>query len=421
MMSGGTLVSDGGTLTLSSSYNVMYTSAVTTGAELTGSGLNNVTVNVSSGSSVTLNNNLNVDTLTLTSGSLDLNSKNLTINGNLQSTEGATVSSTSSSNITINTANSPTGSIAFSANGNTVNNLTINIANGGTLNFASSNSNLTVAGTLTLTKGNINIGGNTLTVAASGSISGSGSTSYIITGTGGYLAMSLTAGASAGSMYPVGTSTNYFPAMAQLNSGSANGIIMVNASDNVYAHGTTGNMLSANQPLVNATWDFTSNISSNMNTKMTLMWSSSAEVNAFDRTKAYISHYTNGQWDVTATASATAEGNGMYAISRDNITSFSPFAVFDQNTAGIDRSIGSDNGNISLYPNPATNNIYVSNVLDINKSTYVEITNISGRIVGSGTLNGNNQAIDISQLAKGCYFIRLYNQNSSIVQKFIKI
>ena len=417
LMSGGTLVSNGGTLTLSSNYNVVYSSAATTGAELTGSGLNNVTVNVNSNASIALNSNVNVNILTLTSGRLVLNNHNLTITGDLQTSENASISSTPSSNITINTSNSPTGNIAFSANGNAVNNLTINIANGGALSFGS-NSNLTVAGTLTLTKGNLNIGNNTLTIGSSGSVSGGGNSSYIITGTSGYLAMSLTAGASGGSTFHVGTSSNYFPAMAQLNSGSANGTIAVNVKDNVYAHGTTGNMLSTTQPMVNATWDFTSNISSNMNTKMTLIWSASAEVNAFDRTRAFIAHYTNSQWDVTAAASATAQGSGMYAITRDNITSFSPFAVFDQSTAGIDNSIGNVNGNLNLFPNPADNSIFIS---DINKNTYFEITNTSGRLFGSGSINGNNQAIDISQLATGCYFIRLYNQNSSVVRKFIKI
>jgi len=422
VMSGGTIVTNGGKLTLSSSYNVTYTSSTMAGAELTGKGLNNVTVDVSSGSSVTLNNNLNVDTLTLTSGTLVLNGNNLTINGNFQSSAGASLSSTSSSDIVIKSSSAPTGYIAFASNGNSVNNLTVNITDGGTVKFDTANASITVAGKLTMTNGNINIGNNTLTISSTGSISGASGSSYIITGTSGYLAMSLTAGASTGSSYPIGTSTNYFPAVALLNSGSANGMIMVNVKNNVYSHGSAGTMLSTTQPMVNATWDFASNISSSMNMNMTLMWQSSAEVNAFDRTKAYISHYTNSQWDLAATASATAEAGGTYGISRNNITSFSPFAVFDQETASIDQTTSIGNDNFNLYPDPAFDNIYVTGKsMQTGSTNYAEIISMNGKVVGSFILNANSPAINISYLPAGCYYIKLTNQSSNSIQKFIKM
>jgi hypothetical protein len=69
---------------------------------------------------------------------------------------------------------------------------------------------------------------------------------------------------------------------------------------------------------------------------MTIQWSAAEELtpssNAFNRTNCFISHYTGGTWDsgsqTGAAASAGTEANS-YKISRDSITSFSPFAVED--------------------------------------------------------------------------------------------
>ncbi len=506
IMAGGQLVANSGTITLTSSYNVAYSAAATTGAELSGIGLTNLTINVPSTSAVTLNSDLVVKgTLTLTSGVLALGSRNLKIAGDIASSGSGTVASTSAndinfattssitgvlnfsgnsnvvnnltvavgnanhaqiggnlavvgsltltsgalnlsngsnftlsgdvaaagtgklapsptSNITINTAISPTGSIGFASGNNTVNNLTVNIGNGGTFKLDTINSDLTVAGTLTITKGLINIGNDTLTIGSAGSISGAGSASYIITGTGGFLAMTLAAGASNASTFPIGTSTNYFPAAIILNSSSASGTVMVNATPNVHGHGLVGNLISTLQPVVDATWDIRSSITSNMNMKMNLMWPTTAEVNAFDRTKAYIAHFTNNAWDVNTTASATTVATGMYGISRDNIASLSPFAVFDQATSGVNESnnISLENS-FGLFPNPASDNIYVTSPANMTGTTYIEIHSINGQLMVSSTMNGNNQAINVSALAPGCYFVKLYNGTSAMTQKFIKI
>jgi fibronectin-binding autotransporter adhesin len=97
IMAGGSLSNNGGTLSLTASYNVAYTTAsATTGIELSGSGLNNVTINVSSGNHVTLSSALTVaGTLSLTSGTLVLNGNNLTLSGSIAASGGGSVTSTS--------------------------------------------------------------------------------------------------------------------------------------------------------------------------------------------------------------------------------------------------------------------------------------------------------------------------------------
>ena len=77
----------------------------------------------------------------------------------------------------------------------------------------------------------------------------------------------------------------------------------------------------------------------------------------------------------------------------------------------------SNNNLVSLFPNPVTNvlNLKLENNIEINTYT---ISNIEGKIIDQGLLNENNTAINVEQLSKGVYFIKV-NDNNSI--KFIKM
>jgi hypothetical protein len=500
VMAGGQIVANGGSLVLTNAYNVEYDASGSTGAELGGSGLTNVTINVVNNGTATLSNDLSVKgTLTLASGILALGGHSLTVTGDIASGGTGTISSTSASNITINTSGNVSGSLNFSGSANTVNNLVVtvgsanhaqingtltvagsltlnsgalilgtgsnlilkgDIANGGSgtisaapsanINVNTSNSpsgalsfttgastindlninitnngnlklgsNLTVTGIVNLTNGHINIGSNNLIIGSSGSITGGNGSNYIITGAGGYVVMALVSG-SAAVTYPVGTSTYYFPATAALNSGSTSGNISVNVMPHVYGQGSTGTLISATQGVVDATWDYKTDIATNLNMNIGVMWSTSAEVNGFDRTHAYISHYTNGHWDAAAPSAATSSTATFYAITRANITSLSPFAVFDKNTnAGIETASGK--GNVfGLYPNPATDMIYITAAPNAVGNYYVEISNMEGQITGTYKVDGLTP-VSIANLKNGLYFVKVYGNNGSVIQKFIKM
>jgi len=419
-MAGGQLSAGSGSLSLPSSYNVTYTAGYSsTGAEITGAGLQNVTISSGSGQSVVLNSSMTVNgNFNMQSGTLNLNGNTLTLKGDVAANGSGKISSNSSSNINISSSTTNSGSLWFNGGANSVNNFTVNIADGGWANLGSS---LVVNGTLNLQKGTLYISNDTLQIAASGTITNSSSSNYVVTNAKGFLSMYVTAAASTSMSYPVGSASHFRPANIWLNSGSNSGWVNLNVSDNVYAHGTTGTMLSSTQSMVNSTWDVQSNIQSNMNLKMELMWSASDEVNAFDRTKAYIAHYTNGMWDVSATASATAEAGGMYSLSRTNIQSLSPFAVFDDNTSSIqpDNNI-SANAGFEIYPNPAADNIYIQKGSSDSKEMTAQIINANGQILGTYLITDKTSPIDISQLSKGLYFVKLYDNNTSTTAKFVK-
>ena len=70
----------------------------------------------------------------------------------------------------------------------------------------------------------------------------------------------------------------------------------------------------------------------------------------------------------------------------------------------------------SLYPNPASNNVFIKgNLLELNK---VEVYNINGQLVHKIT-NRFNQ-IDISNLESAVYLVKLYSNTGSKTMKLVK-
>jgi hypothetical protein len=421
VVAGGQVVNDGGTLSLTGSYNVDYiSSSSTTGTEITGAGMHNLTINVSSGNNVSLSSDLTVSgTLALTSGSLVLNGHNLTLTGDIAAGGSGTISSTSTSNISVNTSASPSGSLALSSGSNSVNNLNIEITTAsGMLTLGS---DIIVNGSLNFTGGSVNTGTNGLHLGTSATVTGADSSSYIVATGGGYVAAQMTAGNSTWTTFPVGSSIHYSPIAAQLNSGSASGSVSASVSDDVYAGGTAGNgaNLTSTQASVAMTYyvEPDSNTSSNLNLRLT--WSASMEVNAFNRDSAYISHYTNSAWDASAVGSATAQGS-LYFMERDNITSFSPFAVFGKQANTVNSIVTISAGDFDIYPNPASDHLVIKNISG-GDSYNMTITDMTGQIVGTYAITGANNTVSVAGLTDGNYIIRLSNSQMSVVKKFVKM
>lgn len=73
---------------------------------------------------------------------------------------------------------------------------------------------------------------------------------------------------------------------------------------------------------------------------------------------------------------------------------------------------------LMLSPNPATDVLHLSGVHMVDAEMY--IMDVSGRIVRSATLDGNTANIDISNFAKGVYFIKLNAGGKKWIERFIK-
>lgn len=413
-------VTGSGSLSANASSGLVINASggITAPIVISGGTIGSLTVNVGSGNNVTLGSDLSIaGTLNLQSGTLVLSGYDLDITGDIAASGSGTISSTGSSNISITSGASTSGSISFDAGGSVVGNLTIGAGAGGSVSVGS---DVTVNGTLNFLSGNLNLNGNDLTIGASGSIIGAGSTSYIITGANGTVGMQVTAGASTATTFPIGTSVYFAPAAVLLASGSASGEVQVGVAADVKANGTAGADISGAQPMVDATWFVHSDVTANLNMTLDVAWSSAMEVNGFNSAAAYISHYTGGAWDASATAAATAEGGGMFSLQRAGITSLSPFAVFDANTVtGIER-VNRDLEFV-VFPNPASTHVWVKNNSNSAEVINVDVTNMIGELVGSYRITGNMLNIPLDGLYSGNYFIRLYNNNMNVVKKFTKM
>ncbi|HSY77119.1 MAG TPA: T9SS type A sorting domain-containing protein, partial [Bacteroidia bacterium] len=378
--------------------------------------LGNFILNIGAGNTVTLGSDMAVDTINLKTGTLVLNSHNLSINGNIAAAGSGMLFSTSVSTVSITAATSTAGDITFSYPGNNVYNFTVNIGAAGSVTLGS---DVVVNSNLIFISGFVNTGSHNLQIAASGNITGANSNAYVITSAGGYLTMN--AAVSATSTFYVGTALHYSPASITLNAGSSTGTIGVNVSQGVYSQGTTGTLISASEPMVNSTWLFQTSITSGLNADMQLFWSPAMEVNGFIHTGDYISEYASGAWDkIGDSLNAIVGGGGMVSIQRKGMTSMNPTAVFDQKTiTGINEIAVI--GGIDIYPNPVSGNLYIKNNTGNTDLFYASIYNMLGQVVSTSTIVGTEAAIPVDGLAPGNYFIKLYNNKTTTVKKFIKI
>ncbi|TVR79155.1 MAG: T9SS C-terminal target domain-containing protein [Chitinophagaceae bacterium] len=413
---GGDFVVNNGTLTIVAPYNVIYShdANFVAGAELTSPNLKDLTIDISSGNTLTLSNNVFVNgTLTLESGTLDLNDYYFSVFGTIDASASSEIHSSAEANINLDLQTEPSGSLNFSSDGNHVNDFMINIADTGYIIISSA---LTVNGSLTFGGfGSIMISDSDLMVSHSDSISGYGHLAYVMTSGDGYFGAYVDAGASASAHFPVGTEFHYSPANIELNSGSSSGNVMVNVYGNVRVDGYSGISVSDHQSVVNATWYVSSDVSANLDMNLELFWNADMEVNNFNNSAAYVSHYTEGSWDVVATAEANVEADGMLSLKRENITSLSPFGVFDEDAAVSVSEVA--DFQFELFPNPSNGIVYIQG-LDYQEEGYqISIYDAIGKRVENFTFDNNQIELDLSHLKSGIYFINIYNKNVKSVNK----
>ncbi len=409
-----------GQMNVDSSSTIVINAAngINTPMNIKGNSLGNLTINTHQGQSVLITNDLVISKkLNLLSGALDLNENNLTITGDIETGGQGTITSTNNSNITVASKTAPSGALAFSPWGFTVNTLTIDIASGATVYL---DSDLDITQTMEFKKGKLDVRNYELKIDSTAIIYGANAASYIIADTAGYLSMQVNSGTNKQVLFPVGTTAFYAPAQLSLSGISKSGRIKVNVLPNVWEESTSGKDLSLTQPLVDATWNMVADSSiQNMNMTSELMWPVIAEVNNFNHNNAYVSSYNGTNWDKTNSGAATQQSNGMYSMKRQNMSNTTPLAVFGQNAVTEVNNIVV-NGKYSAYPNPATSTIYVYNSeLNFGINT-VEIFNLSGQVVKSINMIDSKQGIGLEELNPGSYFIRISGKDTNEIIQFIK-
>jgi hypothetical protein len=75
---------------------------------------------------------------------------------------------------------------------------------------------------------------------------------------------------------------------------------------------------------------------------------------------------------------------------------------------------------LNVFPNPAVDILFIRSILPINSFSYV-IHDMTGKYILSGTINNNENSIDITELSKGQYIINILAKKNIWIKSFIKL
>ena len=86
-------------------------------------------------------------------------------------------------------------------------------------------------------------------------------------------------------------------------------------------------------------------------------------------------------------------------------------------------SAAAANNGVSIYPNPASTTVNIEFGFNMNSITVVEITDVTGRLVSTQSIDspvqGQTMSIDVANLNSGSYFITVKNDTQNLVQKLV--
>jgi hypothetical protein len=269
---------------------------------------------------------------------------------------------------------------------------------------------------LDLQQGNIVLGANNLTLSAGALIEGGSESSFVVTNGQGDLSLYVEAGSN-GVLFPCGTVEGYFPSIVSQNQGAANAQIGVSVAAGVFAEGETGSDLTVSGSLVDHTWFISSaNANAQLDLDFQFFWNASAEINSFNHNACYISHYVNGAWDTHASAQATAEADGYFSVTREHITSLSPFRVTSGRALGTSTPVLPE---FEAYPNPANEVMFVKLPVALHADA-AEIFDRKGSLVGVQKMETGvmTQRIDLTKLRPGLYVLKI---EGAAPKRFVKM
>ena len=101
-------------------------------------------------------------------------------------------------------------------------------------------------------------------------------------------------------------------------------------------------------------------------------------------------------------------GNGCYAFN----TTDNKVIIIKDSTLGLSES--EEKNNISIYPNPTTDYLYIKSDLDIKE---IQISDLNGRIINN--LNYQDNKLNLTTLQTGIYFAKISDANGKIITKKI--
>ncbi|MDD4150708.1 MAG: T9SS type A sorting domain-containing protein [Bacteroidales bacterium] len=114
--------------------------------------------------------------------------------------------------------------------------------------------------------------------------------------------------------------------------------------------------------------------------------------------------------------SFTYTTDGSYVVTLTSTNECS--SVTYSTTIDISTSVCETNVIKSIYPNPASSQLFI-NLENATEFSY-QIINLNGQLIQSETTLNNGTRIDISEISSGVYFIKIEASNQSFINQFIK-
>lgn len=112
---------------------------------------------------------------------------------------------------------------------------------------------------------------------------------------------------------------------------------------------------------------------------------------------------TNGNYTITLIASSNCDADTL--------------SIQINVAVGIDELLESE---IQIYPNPTSGLLHIKT--DNNKAfsdVECKIFDLTGKLVYSANLNSNNNLIDLTKYADGLYYVKIINNDNSIIRPFV--
>lgn len=134
-----------------------------------------------------------------------------------------------------------------------------------------------------------------------------------------------------------------------------------------------------------------------------------------DNTWRYFNGTNMSDWTFNNSLNAPLHDGEWYGVTYGDVSARRPFiptAAQEEPVAGIEDITATK---FVAYPNPVKSVLNISATSAIQK---VEVVNIAGQSIKA--FNGANTQIDLSDINAGIYFVKVYTENGSSVQKIIK-
>lgn len=398
-------------------------SSKSSGVELNGNSVSNFELNlIDNDQWLTLNNNLEVNTAAyFESGQVALNGQEMRLNGFIGSNANADImlDGDEDASLWLSGAISSDMIVRFRSQ-DTLSTLVINYDEDAADQIMEFDGNLYIRDMMRLDDGRALFYDNNLFLYGNAVMEGGSEASYIMTSGTARLVMWVDGNNSESVEFPLGDADGYAPVRLQ-NGAAGNVQFAVKEYSVVYYDGTSGYAINNSEPVVNKTWDIDADASAAIDIDMEVQWMENMEVNGFDRTEAYISHYIDGGWDTYAASSAQATGSGSYSLSRTSITSLSPFSVQNEGAVGIEVA-ATTNGDFLFYPNPVRDQLSIES----NGTLYdlIRIYDLSGKLIHQETITGafNRTVPDLRSLKEGIYMLSISNNGQVVAtERIVKI